>query len=313
MEQDQQKSRTGEKEQELGEYLFPPCSSTGEVHPVMRSQFQDGVYRYYREHGRSLPWRDSCDPYEILVSEMMLQQTQVSRVLPKYHAFLDRFPTLNELSRSSLAEVFSLWQGLGYNRRAQALLQIARQCPRGLPDTREELLQLPMVGPATSAAVLAFAWNRPVLYLETNIRRVLLYAFFYEQQEVYDRTLYPVLEYLLDRDNPKQWYYALMDYGVYLTRLLPNPNRRSAHYTRQAPYQNSNRHVRGTILLILNERGPVRLDELVDYASFDPDRVRETALKLEQEGFIEIDRPNSASEEEPSYGEWRMRIPSNIV
>ncbi len=312
MEQNQQKSGKSQKIKEQLSFLIEPLSGTGEITPAKTSAFRRGIYDYYRHWGRSFPWRQTDDPYRILLSEMMLQQTQTSRVLPKYRQFLLRFPDLRDVADAALSEVFSLWQGLGYNRRAQALHRIARETGGILPDAEEDLLKLPMVGPATAAALQAFAWGRPALYLETNIRRVLLHVFFRQQDRVTDRQLYRLLSQLVDEEDPRRWYYALMDYGVFLRQAVENPNRRSAHYAKQAPFADSNRQVRGSILLVLNEKGPASVEELAGLVSFPRERVLKAMDQLCREGMVQIsDYGDAAAEHTPSFsGNCDRRIVS---
>lgn len=271
-------------------------------HPAVITEFKDIIYSHYREHGRSFPWRETKDPYRILLSEMMLQQTQTERVLPKYQVFLETFPTLHELADASLTDVLYLWKGLGYNRRALALKQIAvtacSEYDGRLPETQQELLDLPMVGPATSAALMAFAYGKPALYLETNIRRVYLYFFFHDLQKVRDKEIYRLLECSLDSEDPRSWYYALMDYGVFLRKTIVNPNKRSAHYTRQGEFRNSNRQLRGLLLTLLTQTGPLRLDDLIDRIDFPEERIRRCLSDLRTEGFLQ---EQSVSESEVLY------------
>lgn len=223
------------------------------------TRFQDIIYSHYRENGRSFPWRETTDPYEILVSEIMLQQTQTERVLDKYRLFLESWPDFQSLAAAGLTEVIRAWSGLGYNRRAKGLLEIARTVVErfdgSLPDGVEQLRGLPMVGHATASAVMAFAFGKGVPYLETNIRRVFIYFFFDGRDQVRDRELMPLVEITLDNGDPRQWYYALMDYGVMLRKILPNPNRRSAHYTRQSAFEGSDRQIRGAVLKYLSGSG----------------------------------------------------------
>lgn len=260
-------------------------------HPAVVAEFTDIIYSHYREHGRSFPWRQTEDPYRILLSEMMLQQTQTERVLPKYEQFLNSFPTLQHLASASLTDVLYIWKGLGYNRRALALKQIAMTvCSEyggNLPETQQELLTLPMVGPATSAALMVFAYGKPALYLETNIRRVYLYFFFHDLQKIRDKEIYRLLECSLDTDDPRSWYYALMDYGVFLRKTIVNPNKRSAHYARQGEFRNSNRQLRGMLLTLLTQTGPLGLDDLIDRIDFPEQRIRRCLTDLRREGFLQ--------------------------
>ncbi|MFW5684526.1 MAG: HAD-IA family hydrolase, partial [Spirochaetota bacterium] len=146
----------------------------GALSPGVVERFQAIVTEHYARTARSMPWRETDDPYAIMVSEFMLQQTQVARVLPRYDAFLERFPRVEDLARASLQEVLELWQGLGYNRRGKnlrdAALAIVERYEGRLPSATEELRTLPGVGAYTAAAIAAFGFNEPVTMIETNIR-----------------------------------------------------------------------------------------------------------------------------------------------
>lgn len=266
--------------------------------------FREIILNYYNNHGRKFSWRETSDPYHILLSELMLQQTQTERAAPKYAAFIDRWPDFKRLSEAPFSEILILWKGLGYNRRAMALKQIAltavQQYGGTLPHTYDELIKLPMVGPATAAAILAFSYNKPALYLETNIRRVLLYFFFQNEEKVHDRELYKLLEAVQVRDDPKIWYYALMDYGVMLKKMVKNPNHRSAHYTKQPAFEKSNRQIRGQILTVFTEKGLVSKKELYDFLNFPQKNIDTCLSALQKEGFV-IPLENEAAEQEMVY------------
>ncbi len=275
------------------EYLLPP--PFGEYRDAVpdsetNGKFRTIIYEYYGAFGRSFPWRDTVDPYRIIVSEIMLQQTQTHRVLPKYRDFLERWPTFEALAKASLSEVFGVWRGLGYNRRARALTEIARIVVKehhgSLPDDERKLEALPMIGTATARAILAFAFNRPNAFIETNIRRVFIYFFFDGAAGVNDRQIMPVAEQTVDSEDPRSWHYALMDYGVMLKRRTRNPNIRSAHYSRQAPFENSNRQIRGTILKLLNEHGSVVEQTLYEKLDFEHERVRRCLDSLVADGMV---------------------------
>lgn len=257
-----------------------------------RREFTSHIWQFYHEYGRRFPWRETRDTWAVLLSEVMLQQTQTSRVLPKYEAFLDQWPTWKAMAASSLDDVLALWKGLGYPRRALALRKVAVASERwgwNLPGDYDTLLTLPGVGPSTAAAICSFCYGQPAIYLETNIRRVLLYHFFPGQEQVHDKRLRALLERLLeDIDDVRAWYYALMDYGVLLKYLIPNANRRSAHYARQSKYENSNRQIRGLLLLNFSERGALTRTQLLDNLSnFDVERVDACIDSLCADGFIE--------------------------
>ena len=217
--------------------------------------FRKTVRTYYQQEGRILPWRETVDPYHILVSEIMLQQTQVDRVLGKYTVFLQKFPDFKALNRASLRSVLKVWQGLGYNRRARNLKMIAHRVLEEnggvLPDDQERLSNLPGVGMATAGAITAFAFNKPVVFIETNIRTVFLYFFFRDHDNVRDADIMPYIDATLDRRHPRVWYWALMDLGVEIKRRYGNIARKSAHYSRQSRFQGSNRYLRGQIIRLL--------------------------------------------------------------
>ena len=242
------------------------------------------------ESRADLPWRQTRDPYRIMVSEIMLQQTQVERIRSRYGEFLLTFPDLEALARASLQEVLAAWQGLGYNRRGMALKRAAEEVVARfggvVPVTEEELRTLPGIGPYTAGAICAFAFDQPVVFIETNIRAVYLHHFFPDRQGITDRELFPLVALTLDRDAPREWYYALMDYGVLLKRLLPNPSRRSAHHVRQSPFKGSNREVRSRILTAILAQEGVTEGELVTLLDGDALRVKKNLRDLKREGFI---------------------------
>jgi A/G-specific adenine glycosylase len=253
--------------------------------------FRERVYAHYREHGRhDLPWRQTRDPYAVLVSEVMLQQTQVARVVPYYEEWLDRFPTPDALAAAPLEAVLRTWQGLGYNRRAVALVRAAEVIVSVhggcVPSQREDLLALPGVGPATAAGVRAFAFGEPDLYLETNVRTVYLHEFFADAEAVPDSALLPMLEATLDHGDPRTWYWALLDYGSHLKRTHPNPSRRSRHHARQSPFEGSHRQLRARLLRAVMELPEGTLDELAGGLGEDPVRAGEALAQLVDEGFI---------------------------
>jgi A/G-specific adenine glycosylase len=253
-------------------------------------KFREIIYAHYGEHGRSFPWRETRQPYRILVSEIMLQQTQTDRVLPKYKEFLASWPDFAALSRATLYEVYRVWQGLGYNRRAKALLDIAKTVQNEyggkLPEDLESLRRLPMVGAATAAGIRAFAFEKPTVYIETNIRRVFIYFFFDQRGGVHDREIQTVASAVLDYQEPRQWHYALMDYGVFLKTALPHLNRRSTHHAVQAPFEGSNRQIRGAILRFLSSHPGAGHELISGRLSFEKSRIERALSGLEAEGMI---------------------------
>jgi len=253
-------------------------------------RFQRRIYAYYQKNKRTLPWRRTHDPYKILLSELMLQQTQVKRVIEKYRDFLRRFPSIESLARAPLHAVLEAWQGLGYNRRALALKRLASivvdRHRNRIPRTIEALKALPGVGAATAGAVCAFAFDKPVVFIETNIRSVFIHFFFQDREAVEDSEIIPLVEQTLDTKRPRQWYYALMDYGVMLKEEHINPSRRSAHYTRQSPFAGSLRQVRGMILRALVRQPVISERALLKKINRDREMVKEALRQLRTEGFI---------------------------
>ncbi|MBU4357635.1 MAG: A/G-specific adenine glycosylase [Proteobacteria bacterium] len=239
---------------------------------------------------RSLPWRKTRDPYRILVSEVMLQQTQVERVIGKYLQFIKTFPDFSSLAQASLSDVLNTWQGLGYNRRAIALrasAEIVMEKYKGkLPELPEELAKLPGIGKYTSAALSVFAFQRPAIFIETNIRRVFLHFFFREREDVKDSEILALVENTIDRENPREWYYALMDYGVMLKKSYENPNRRSAHYRKQEPFHGSNRQARGKVLKLVLEKREITQKEITAELAVPSEKIVNALKQLLQEGFL---------------------------
>jgi A/G-specific adenine glycosylase len=262
------------------------------MHGAHLKTFQQAVLDYYRSHGRhDLPWRQpeadgSFDPYKIAVSEIMLQQTQVPRVLPKFLAFTAQYPTFTALAAAPLGDVLKAWSGLGYNRRAKFLWQAAQVVAADyggvLPSTAAELVKLPGIGANTAGAVLAYAFNKPVVFIETNIRTVFIYHFFSEQQAVHDREISDLAAAALP-DNAREWYWALMDYGTHLKQTVGNLSRSSAHYAKQSSFAGSKRQIRGAVLKLLGEK-PSTASELAKH--IPDERLPQVLGDLTEEGLI---------------------------
>ncbi len=283
------------------------------------NQFQQEVWNYYRTHGRhDMPWRQTQDPYRILVSEIMLQQTQVERVLKFYPKFIRAFPDFKSLARAPLKSILKIWQGMGYNRRVLALKKIAQMVITEhhgrFPHDVEALHSLPGIGQATAGAIAAFAFNLPSAFVETNIRRVYLYHFFSYPQtsrfcrspqtilfgsrssdrirqnpqkllgfapasRITDQEILRLVNQTLERGNSREWYWALMDYGAMLGKIKSdNPNRRSSAYRRQPRFEGSRRQLRGKVLRLLLKKKNVSKAALKEFSAVLPE--------LLQEGFI---------------------------
>lgn len=254
------------------------------------------VWAQYREQGRhDLPWRKTKDPYRILVSEVMLQQTQVDRVSPKYRAFLKLFPSARRLAAAPLGDVLRAWQGLGYNRRAkflhEAVNKVVVELKGKWPQDAVGLRALPGVGSYTAGAVAAFAYNEPVVLIETNVRQVFLHHFFMRHADVPDAAILELVAKTLPRDNAREWYYALMDYGSHLKRQHGNINHKSKHYTKQSKFHGSDRQIRGVILRLLTQQDQLTSMQIEkELAAFESGRVATQLARLTSEGLIKQTR-----------------------
>lgn len=255
------------------------------------TQLQQKVYAHYHATPRPLPWRLTFNPYEILVSEIMLQQTGVARVIPKYLEFLEHFPDVAALATAELHEVMTHWQGLGYNRRGIALKRAAEAIHTThqgrVPVDPNILLRLPGIGPYTAAAVAVFSVGAPLVLIETNIRTVFIHEFFpLEREKITDAELAPLVEAAIDTTDPRSWYYALMDYGVMLKKTAVNPSRRSAHYSRQTPFAGSTRQMRSRILKMILAHSGHTVESLALEMELPLNVVTELIGTLEKDGLV---------------------------
>lgn len=258
-------------------------------------QFKKTVWDFYRANRRDFPWRRNINPYRVLVSEIMLQQTQVSRGEVKYKEFLKRFPSFRVLAQASNADVLAAWQGLGYNRRALYLKKAAeivvKEYKGKLPDSAVLLMRLPGVGPYTAGAVCAFAFNKPVVFIDTNVRRVFIHHFFDDKVAISDAELTPLVEATLDENNAREWYSALMDYGSMLGLREENANKRSAHYVKQSTFKGSARQVRGKIIkLLTGNKRQATWKELESMLGEDIARICVAVRGLEKDGLVRVVR-----------------------
>jgi len=258
--------------------------------PPSAPQFRRCVRMFYAAHGRMFPWRRTKDPYRIFVSEVMLQQTQTDRVVPKYKAFIEAFPSWRALARASSAEVMSMWKGLGYYRRAfnlhRAAKEVATQWRGRLPEDLQAIRSLPGVGSYTAGAVAAFAFGMATPIIETNIRSVYLYTFFPRRKDVPDSDIFPLIEQTLDRTDPRTWYYALMDLGSGLKKSAKGLNERSRHHVKQSAYHGSNRQVRALVLKALTEGSPRSERQLASELNVSVERIEVAASGLLKEGLL---------------------------
>jgi A/G-specific adenine glycosylase len=266
--------------------------------PVKISKFQKTVWDYYKKNKReTLPWRKGITPYKVYVSEIMLQQTQVDRVISFYKKWMKTFPTIKALANAPQSQVLALWKGLGYNSRALRMKKTAEMVVKDFkgifPKTYEDILLLPGIGPYTAGAISAFAYNQPIAMIETNIRRVFIHELFRGKEKVHDKEILELVEKIVDTKNPREWYWALMDYGSYLGKTIPNPNKKSRHYTKQSQFKGSDREIRGKVLEVLLLKKSLsieRLEGALKSLSEDKERMEMIISGLEREGFLVVNK-----------------------
>jgi A/G-specific adenine glycosylase len=254
------------------------------------AEFKKIIYDNYREAGRKFPWRENTDPWGILVSEFMLQQTQTERVVQYWKRWMKKWPAPGDLAEASTEDALREWSGLGYNRRCRYLRECARSITEKyggrVPDVPGKLLPLPGIGPYTAGAVACFAYNYPAVFIETNIRSVFLHFFFKDKTAVKDSEIFPFIKKNLDRKNPREWYWALMDYGAALKRLTENPGRRSAHYGVQAKFEGSFRQLRGAVIRSLAFSGPADREMLSGRTGIESGKLYDVIEVLRKELLV---------------------------
>lgn len=256
--------------------------------------FRQKIYDFYQQHKRFFAWREFIMPYAVVVSEIMLQQTQTARVMHKFDQWLTVFPTFEKLAQASTVEVLQCWQGLGYNRRGLALhacaKRIVTEFAGKVPQDQELLKTFKGIGLNTAGSICAFAFNMPVVFIETNIRTVFIHEFFKDQKKVADKDIWSLVAATMDRTDPRQWYYALMDYGVYLKKELKISNNASKHYKKQSKFIGSRRQVRGVVIKILTKIVTISYDDLQELIALElPDNRHDIAKVVEglcKEGFL---------------------------
>lgn len=261
-----------------------------------KADFHKIIWDHYDAHARvSLPWRKSITPYRIWISEVMLQQTQADRVITFFNRWMKQFPTITSLAEASQVDLLHAWKGLGYNSRVlrlkKAAQQIINQYHGVFPRAYEDILDLPGIGPYTAGAITAFAYNKPATMIETNIRRVYLHYFFKNECNVHDNKLLGVIEQTIFVERSREWYWALMDYGAYLAKIIPNSNKRSRHYTVQKRFKGSDRQIRGKILELMLKKQMWSIESLtrgLNELSTDIERIESILTALDQEGFLKV-------------------------
>lgn len=269
--------------------------------------FQKKILSFAKLNYREFPWRNTVDPYEIIVSEVMLQQTQTERVVPKYNEWLSAFPNVQSLAKATLAEVLTHWSGLGYNRRARFLQQTAQQIVEKyngvFPKESSLIDELPGVGEYTAKAVACFAFGAKEVFIETNIRTVFINEFFFGNKQndtgkkdisldankktIDDKDLLPLIEQTLYKKDIRLWYYALMDYGAQLKKEIVNPNRASNNYAKQSKFEGSLRQARGAIIRQLTKSKSATIEQIAKAENIEVERIAKAYEKLSSEGLIE--------------------------
>lgn len=251
--------------------------------------FRKEIWKYWEKKGRhDLPWRKTKNPYHILVAEVMLQQTQVSRVIEKYRGFLQAFPTVRALAKSPLSRVLKMWNGLGYNRRAKYLLDAAKMISSKhngrVPRDYTSLRTLPGVGDYTARAIRVFAFDEPDVLIETNIRAAYIHYFYsslLQKTRITDSQILLVAVKAAEGQNPRKWHSALMDYGAHIKKFYENPTRRSASYVRQSKFKGSLRQIRGAIIRELHT-GKLSPEAL----PFRKSRIKKALTELARDGLV---------------------------
>jgi A/G-specific adenine glycosylase len=254
------------------------------VNPSKIQSFRKRIFAWWAKNKRDLPWRNTDDPYKIMVSEIMLQQTQVSRTIEKYLAFIEQFPTVEALAQATTAEVLTMWSGLGYNRRALWLQEAAKEIVAmgSFPETAEKLIKLKGIGPYTSRSILIFAFNQDLATIDTNIRRILI-AEGFADEETTEKELFNIAEQIYPKGRSRDWHNALMDYGslevtARKTGIKPT--------TQQPKYKKSGRFYRGQVVKYLTKHKKATLKTLVKECAIPNEQEEKVINSLIKDGLI---------------------------
>lgn len=254
---------------------------------ILTSTFAQAIAIAKNELYRDMPWRQPLfDPYKILLSEIMLQQTQVSRVVDKYNMFLAMYPTIHDLAYAPLSDILRMWSGLGYNRRAKYLHDSVQSLKTIKTKwTYDQLVACKGIGPNTAKAVLTYSYNRPEVFIETNIRTVILYYFYKDTPTtIADAQIMQTVASLIDTKNPRVWYWAVMDLGAYLKQTNNSLLHKTHTYKKQSVFEGSNRQLRGQIIKLLGTHHSLSLDDLQKH--INDSRLSTTLHSLQNEGLI---------------------------
>lgn len=258
-------------------------------------RFQNEILDFYKNNKRKMAWRDISNPYKIFVSEMMLQQTQVERVKVKYAEFIKKFPTIQSVAQAEKNEILKTWQGLGYNRRALFIKHTCEeiiQKHKGIfPKDFTTLQSLPGIGPSTAGAICAFAYNQHVSFIETNVRAVILHFFFKNKEKVSDKEILALLPQITPSDiDPRNWYYALYDYGTHLKKTLGKNktklHQKSKHYNKQSKFEGSFRQKRAQVLKLKLSNPDISDIEIIEKLKLEPQELEDVVISLDKDGLI---------------------------
>ncbi|NHJ84073.1 MAG: Fe-S cluster assembly protein HesB [Asgard group archaeon] len=254
------------------------------INDVKIRAFQKKIFDWWLDNRRDLPWRSTTNPYYIMISEIMLQQTQVPRTIEKYLEFIEMFPNLELLAKASIADVLTIWSGLGYNRRALWLQQAAQQLitMKNFPQEPEELEKLKGIGPYTARAILIFAFNKDLPTVDTNIRRILI-AEGFATEETSDKELFDIAELVLPKGHSRDWHNALMDYG---SLVLTASKTGIKPKTIQKKFNRSTRYYRGQIVKQLTKKSKVSKKELISLLEIPKKDIQKILDDLEKDGLV---------------------------
>jgi len=251
--------------------------------------FQQKIFDWWKGHKRDLPWRHTHDPYKIMVSEVMLQQTQVSRVLMRYAEFIEVYPDVQSLAKAKTSDVLKIWKGMGYNRRAlylhQAAKIISEKYHNHFPLSQQLLSKLPGVGKYTARAILVFAHKKDIAMVDTNIRKIITHFFFQDKKQP-ENVIQDLADQLLPKGKSWQWHQALMDLGSQMQTIS---NAKCPMSNKKLPFRESNRFFRGRIVDLLREKGwkeTALLREMVKRHGKDVQFYKKILEKLLQEGLL---------------------------
>lgn len=247
-------------------------------------KFHEKIFAWWKKNKRLLPWRETTNPYYIMISEIMLQQTQVNRSKEKYLEFIKNYPTIEELAEASISSVLTSWSGLGYNRRALWLHEAANQIVKlkEFPKTQEELQKLKGIGPYTSRSILIFAFNYDIATVDTNIRRILITENFAKEQTK-EKELFTIAQKLLPKGKARDWHNALMDYG---SLVLTSAKTGIKPKTTTSSKSKENRLFRGRIVKYLTRNSKAKKEQLVKECKIPAEKINDILVGLIADGLV---------------------------